>query len=98
MRNPSGTSNSSGERKSADPTFYCTSFRRPRFYIFSRRSPDLGPENDIVRDIVNEKNTKDEQISKDQIKLVEKKSEVTLHTTVGDITVELFSEDCPKTC
>ena len=98
MRNPSGTSNSSGERKSADPTFYCTSFRRPRFYIFSRRSPDLGPENDIVRDIVNEKNTKDEQISKDQIKLVEKKSEVTLHTTVGDITVELFSEECPKTC
>ena len=39
MRNPTGSSNSAGERKSSDPTLYCTSFKRPRFYIFSRRSP-----------------------------------------------------------
>lgn len=60
MRNPSGASNAGGERKGTDPTLFCTSFRRPRFYIFSRRSPEIGPENDIVRDIVNERQIKDD--------------------------------------
>jgi hypothetical protein len=53
MRNPSGTSTNSGERKAPDPTIYCTSFKRARFYIFSRRAPELGPSNDIIRDIIN---------------------------------------------
>ena len=53
MRNPSGTSTNSGERKAPDPTIYCTSFKRGRFYIFSRRTPELGPSNDIIRDIIN---------------------------------------------
>lgn len=53
MRNPTGSSSTTGERKGADPTFFCTSFRKPRFYIFSRRNPETGPQNDIIRDIVN---------------------------------------------
>lgn len=61
MRNPSGSSSTSGERKAADPTFFCTSFKKPRFYIFSRRNPEVGPQNDLVRDIINEKLYKEEQ-------------------------------------
>jgi hypothetical protein len=42
MRNPAGSSTSSGERKGTDPTVYCTSFKKPRFYIFSKRSLEIG--------------------------------------------------------
>ena len=98
MRNPAGSSSSSGERKASDPTFYCTSFKRPRFYIFSRRSPEVGPQNDIVRDIVNEKINKDEHAVEKELKLTEKQNEVVLNTTLGDIHLHLFLEDCPKTC
>ena len=98
MRNPTGSSSSTGERKSADPTIYCTSFKRPRFYIFSRRSPEIGPENDIVRDIINEKMNKDDHNIEKELKLTEKKNEVVFNTTLGDIHFLLFLEDCPKTC
>ena len=60
MRNPNGNANVQGERKAADPLIVATSFRRPRFYIFSRRMPDIGPESTTVRDIINEKQTKEE--------------------------------------
>lgn len=53
MRNPAGSSTMSGERKAADPTIYCTSFKRQRFYIFSRRSAEIGSESGLVRDIIN---------------------------------------------
>lgn len=43
MRNPSGSASNVGERRASDPTIYCTSFKRPRFYMFSRRAPDLAP-------------------------------------------------------
>lgn len=58
MRNPAGSSTVSGERKGTDPTIYCTSFKKPRFFIFSKRSPDIE-QNDFVRDIVNEKTYKE---------------------------------------
>jgi hypothetical protein len=42
MRNPSGNSNKYGERKANDPTIYCTSYKRSRFYIFIKRSYDIN--------------------------------------------------------
>lgn len=53
MRNPSGNANITGERKASDPLIIATSFRRPRFYIFSRRTPELDTENAVIRDIIN---------------------------------------------
>lgn len=58
MRNPAGSSTVSGERKGTDPTIYATSFKKPRYFIFSKRSSETGPESDIVRDIINEKTYK----------------------------------------
>ena len=52
MRNPAGSSNSQGERRSTDPTIFCTAFRKNRFYMFSRRQPDLS-DIGYVRDIIN---------------------------------------------
>lgn len=59
MRNPSGSSNAQGERKSTDPTIYCTAFRKNRFYIFSRRQPDLTISGHL-RDVINERPNKEE--------------------------------------
>lgn len=58
MRNPNGNANIQGERKAADPIIIATSFRRPRFYIFSRRVPQIELENAMVRDIINERQTR----------------------------------------
>ena len=59
MRNPAGSSNAQGERKSSDPTIYCTAFRKNRLYIFSRRQPDLA-DTGCIRDVINERPNKEE--------------------------------------
>jgi hypothetical protein len=59
MRNPNGNANVQGERKAADPIIIATSFRRPRFYIFSRRVPEIESENSMIRDMINERQTKE---------------------------------------
>jgi hypothetical protein len=41
MRNPNGNANTMGERRAADPLIIATAFKRPRFYLFSRRNPDV---------------------------------------------------------
>lgn len=78
-----------------DPTIYCSSFNRRRFYCLSRRLPDESEES---RDVLNEKPTEDEQIS------VQANSgrpglgrEAVIHTTMGDINLKLFTDDTPKT-
>ena len=43
-----------------DPTIFCTSFKRRRFYAFSKRAPDESIES---RDVLNEKPTEDERLS-----------------------------------
>jgi len=58
MRNPSGNANAQGERKAFDANIVCTSFKRPRFYIFSKRTPDLESENAVIRDVINERQNK----------------------------------------
>jgi len=42
-----------------DPTIFCASFKRRRFYCFSKRAPDESVES---RDILNEKPTEDERL------------------------------------
>ena len=90
MRNPNGNANAVGERKAADPLIVATSFRRPRFYLFSRRTPESDPETVVVRDIVNERQTKEEMAVVSQPKTVEKQNEVVLQTTMGDIHLLLY--------
>ena len=98
MRNPNGNANVYGERKAADPLVVCTAFRKNRFYMFSRRAPELEGENAAVRDIINERHTKEETVAQIKPKMTEKQNEVLIQTTMGDIHVLLYLEDCPKTC
>lgn len=74
MKNPSGTSGGGGgassQKKEADPTLYCTAFKKSRFYIFSKREPQDTETTNIqsARDVFVEKPTKDDkQITQAQI-------------------------------
>jgi len=81
---------------SPDPTIFCTSFKKRRFYCFSKREPD---ESEEIRDVLNEKPTEEErQTIIAPIKTKEHLAkEMVLRTTLGDIHVKLFADDVPKT-
>jgi peptidylprolyl isomerase domain and WD repeat-containing protein 1 len=66
--------------------------------MFSKRAPEMEGEDALVRDIINERSTREESQAAIQPKLSEKQNEVVLQTTMGDIQVLLYLEDCPKTC
>ncbi|XP_076800804.1 peptidylprolyl isomerase domain and WD repeat-containing protein 1-like [Clavelina lepadiformis] len=79
-----------------DPSIFCTAYKKNRFYIFSRRSPDEA-DNTADRDVFNERPTKDEVMAAAQIQTEKRISEnATIHTTMGDVVVKLFATECPK--
>eukprot|EP00906_Rhabdomonas_costata_P023244 RCo033472 len=80
-----------------DPELFCAAFRRPRFYIFSRREPADAIDGDPMkgRDVFNEKQTKEELA----VQVTGKSglgSAAVVRTTMGDIHVKLFPEEAPK--
>ncbi|KAJ0395697.1 hypothetical protein P43SY_005127 [Pythium insidiosum] len=83
-----------------DPTLFCTSFKKQRFYLFSSREPaeDDDDETGTGRDVFNEKPTLDESAVITDSSTVKKMGETAiLHTTMGDITIKLFGKECPRT-
>ncbi|WFC99124.1 peptidylprolyl isomerase [Malassezia yamatoensis] len=91
------------QKHELDPTLFCSAYKRARFYMFTQQEPDHDPNSKLSggdRDVLNEKPTREEQAV--ATKPVEKKpkqeySSATLHTTVGDIYLELFPDKAPKT-
>jgi len=87
--------NDSGEMM--DPLAVCTAYKKQRFYIFSTREP---PETtaDHGRDIFNEKPTKEDAAVAASIRTENPLGkQATIHTTMGDIVVKLFFQECAKT-
>lgn len=81
-----------------DPTLFCTAYKKNRFYMFSRRSPDDIKSPDADRDIFNEKPSKEDIISATEGQGVQRLYEqAILHTSLGDVHVRLFGKDVPKT-
>ncbi|OAF68503.1 hypothetical protein A3Q56_03627 [Intoshia linei] len=80
-----------------DPILFCTAHNKSRFYLFSSRGP-IETET-ISRDVYNERPTKDDM---NKISLYTKKfiafNIAILHTTLGDVTIKLHMEECPKAC
>ncbi|WFD43214.1 peptidylprolyl isomerase [Malassezia psittaci] len=91
------------QKHELDPTLFCSAYKRARFYMFTQQEPDNDPNSKLSggdRDVLNEKPTREEQAV--ATKPVEKKpkqeyTSATLHTTVGDIYLELFPDKAPKT-
>ncbi|KAG6586951.1 Peptidylprolyl isomerase domain and WD repeat-containing protein 1 [Phytophthora cinnamomi] len=95
-------SDAAKERDNIDPTLFCTSFKRNRFFLFSSREPDEdeGEEGSAGtgRDVFNEKPTLEEaQVATESSTSKVLGETAVMHTTMGDITLKLFGKECPKT-
>ncbi|XP_065868079.1 peptidyl-prolyl cis-trans isomerase CYP71 isoform X1 [Euphorbia lathyris] len=83
-----------------DPTLLCCAFKKHRIYLFSRREPEEPEDATKGRDVFNEKPPADELLSVSDIgKSVTTSLPdiVIMHTTMGDIHMKLYPEECPKT-
>jgi len=81
-----------------DPTLFVTSSKKNRFYCFTRRDPDDSKTSGTERDVFNEKPSKEDMISAtDTIGAQRIYETAIIHTTVGDIHLQLFAKECPKT-
>ncbi|UPR01954.1 cyclophilin-type peptidyl-prolyl cis-trans isomerase [Chloropicon primus] len=83
----------------ADPTLFACAFKKGRFYLFSKREPEDCDDVTLGRDIFNEKPVVDEFLPEAEGAKADSKlaKEAVLHTTYGDIRVELYGDKCPKT-
>jgi peptidylprolyl isomerase domain and WD repeat-containing protein 1 len=96
---PESNDDSSKATQREDPTIFCTAFNKKRFYCLSSREPPT-PSALGERDIFNEPPTEDELDRVLESKSKSRKSlpsAAVLHTTMGDITVKLHAEECPRT-
>ncbi|KAK7272208.1 hypothetical protein RJT34_28677 [Clitoria ternatea] len=83
-----------------DPTLLCCAFKKHRIYLFSRREPEEPEDATKGRDVFNEKPPADELLAVSDIGKAVTTSlpdNVILHTTMGDIHMKLYPEECPKT-
>lgn len=78
-----------------DPSLFCTSLDKRRFFIFTRNEPDTTEE---PRDIINEKEVAEDDILQEEGEAPKKTlaQRVTLRTTMGDIELELWGDIAPK--
>lgn len=92
-----------------DPTLFCTSYKKNRFYCFSNRyfEEDVteGEGGELIkdRDIFNEKPTREEMMAAVEIEQQQQQQKelfenATIHTTMGDIHLKLFPKQAPKAC
>ncbi|KAI4322392.1 hypothetical protein L6164_022094 [Bauhinia variegata] len=83
-----------------DPTLLCCAFKKHRIYLFSRREPEEPEDATKGRDVFNEKPPADELLAVSDIGKAVTTSlpdNVILHTTMGDVHMRLYPEECPKT-
>lgn len=91
------------QRKETDPLVLCSSLKKSRFYIFSKRNPKENAEakkklGSLSRDVLNEKPTNiEEQKKKLDIIKVTLPKEAVISTTMGDIRIRLYPIEVPKT-
>ncbi|KAA8544222.1 hypothetical protein F0562_022234 [Nyssa sinensis] len=77
-----------------------SSKKKHRIYLFSRREPEEPEDATKGRDVFNEKPPPDELLAVSDIGKSVTTSlpdNVILHTTLGDIHMRLYPEECPKT-
>lgn len=77
----------------ADPVICATAYGKARFYLFSRREPGDGES----RDVLNEKPQNELLAAAPTSNASVLCKGAVIHTTMGDITVRLYPDECPKT-
>lgn len=88
------TSGSSNKAAEGDPTLFCCAYHKSRFYLFSRREPDIGEDETQGRDVFNEKPQESLAVGTANVlpSMVLPRGAI-LHTTFGDIWIRLYSEE-----
>ncbi|KAL5710704.1 peptidylprolyl isomerase [Ranunculus cassubicifolius] len=89
-----------GKEPLTDPTLLCCAFKKHRIYLFSQREPEEPEDASKGRDVFNEKPPADELLAVSDIGKSATTSlpeNVIMHTTLGDIHLKLYPEECPKT-
>mmetsp|Transcript_7219 Transcript_7219/g.26559 ORF Transcript_7219/g.26559 Transcript_7219/m.26559 type:complete len:683 (-) Transcript_7219:1570-3618(-) len=88
----------------ADPTILCCAHKKQRLYLFSRREPAEAMDEAAAaaggRDVFNEKPPAEELIVANAEANATKaalSSSVTLHTSYGDVSLQLYPKECPRT-
>jgi len=88
--------------QTTDPTLFCTAFQKPRFYMFTHRNP-VETESGATgsggtgRDVLNEKPLKNRpNVHTPAVQRNLGKTAI-IRTTFGDIYVDLYGKECPKT-
>ncbi|KAL3518503.1 hypothetical protein ACH5RR_021092 [Cinchona calisaya] len=98
---PSAAANANENKEPlTDPTLLCCAFKKHRIYLFSRREPEEPEDPTKGRDVFNEKPPADELLAVSELGKAVTTSlpdNVILHTTMGDIHMKLYPEECPKT-
>lgn len=82
-----------------DPSLFCVAYKRNRFYIFTKREPlEAESEKKLQnRDTQNEKTVKDDVQAYKETGTANLAKQAVIETSMGDIHVKLFPNDCPKT-
>ncbi|KAM7275776.1 hypothetical protein ACFE04_017642 [Oxalis oulophora] len=83
-----------------DPTLLCCAFKKHRIYLFSQREPEEPEDATKGRDVFNEKPPADELLAVSELgktAMTSLPDNVILHTTMGDIHMKLYPEECPRT-
>ncbi|CAI8592901.1 unnamed protein product [Vicia faba] len=97
---PSAAANANESKEPlTDPTLLCCAFKKHRIYLFSRREPEEPEDATKGRDVFNEKPPADELLAVSDIGKALTTSlpdNVIMHTTMGDIHMKLYPEECPK--
>jgi peptidylprolyl isomerase domain and WD repeat-containing protein 1 len=93
-----------------DSTIFSLAYRKERFYWFSQREPEVDSASS-GRDVFNERPARELLTAGVTLSGVSGtaaaaatrlglsvQAQLTIHTSMGDITVQLFPEETPKTC
>ncbi|XP_078447411.1 cyclophilin71 [Wolffia australiana] len=84
----------------SDPTLLCCAFKKHRIYLFSRREPEEADDASKGRDVFNEKPPAEELLAASELGKTAASSlpdNVILHTSLGDVHLRLYPDECPKT-
>ena len=83
-----------------DPTIVACAFNKGRMYIFSSHEPEEGDDAATGRDVFNEKPRAEELLAASALPSAGAgvATSAVIHTTLGDIHVQFFPNECPRTC
>ena len=95
-----GQQDAGARRAMPDAVLAATSFDKQRVYFFGRHEPEDAGDAAGSRDVFNERPPEQELADEGDVKPAASTSHarsVVLHTTAGDIRMELYPDECPKT-